>query len=97
MRTKGIKKMTVDELARITQKGFTHLESQLESSFKGEFARHTQVVLDQFRLLNAEIKEVKTTLGPTVVIVAQQEKRIQNLESRLGRVERKVGIVPLGR
>ena len=97
MRAKGIKKMTVDELARVTQKGFTHLESHLESSFKGELARHTQVVLDEFRRLNAEIKEIKTTLGPTVVIVAQQEKRIQNLESRLDHVERKVGIVTLSR
>lgn len=88
MRSKGIKKVTVDELAQMTQNGFTHMEN----SFKTGLAEHTRVILEEFRRLNADIKHINTTLGPTVVIVAEQEKRIQNLESRLVRVERKVGL-----
>ncbi len=85
MKKKIEKRITVDELARMTQHGFQDIRT--------DFKEHTSVVLDQFRLLNAEIKDIKTTLGPTMVIVAQQENKIQNLEFRLGRVERKVGVI----
>lgn len=88
MKAKGVKKVTIDGLARMTLDGF----NRMDASFK----EHTRVVLEEFRRLNAEIKDIKTTLGPTVVIVAEQEKRIQTLESRLGRVERKVGITHSG-
>ena len=91
MKTREIKRVTVDELARMTQEGF----KEVRNDFKKGLAGHTQVILDQFKLLNAEIKSINTTLGPTVVIVAEQEKRIQGLESRLERVEHKVGIVHL--
>ena len=75
----------------MVQNGFSDLKGNMVS--KKEFSEFQGVVLDQFRLLNAEVKDIKTTLGPTVVIVAQQERRIQTLESRLDHVEKKVGIV----
>lgn len=98
MTAKRTKSVTTDELARMVQNGFSELKSDLKDSknssvSKKEFLEFREVILDQFRLLNAEVKSINTTLGPTVVIVAEQEKRIQNLESRLERVERKVGIV----
>jgi hypothetical protein len=85
------KKVTIDGLARMVQNSFTDLKESLV--LKEDFLAHERVVLDQFRLLNAEVRDIKTTLGPTVVIVAEQEKRIQTLESRLERVEHRVGIV----
>ncbi len=77
----------------MTQDGF----KEMQTVFKDEFREHTKVVIEEFRRLNAEVKDIKTTLGPTVVIVAQQEMRIQTLESRLDNVEQKVGIVRLAR
>ena len=79
------KRITVDDLARMTQHGLQDI--------RNDFKEHTRVMLDQFRLLNADMRDIKTTLGPIMVIIAQQENKIQNLESRLGRVERKVGVI----
>ena len=95
MKKKNGKRITTDELARMVQSGFSELKSDLKNSLvsKKEFSEFQGVVLDQFRLLNAEVKSINTTLGPTVVIVAEQERRIQTLEYRLERVEHKVGIV----
>ncbi len=91
MKRKSTKKITVDDLARMTQNGFT----EMQTVFKTELKEHTRIVIEEFRRLNAEVKDIKTTLGPTVVIVAEQERRLQTLESRLDYVENKVGIVRL--
>ena len=93
MKAKGIKKVTVDELARMTQNGFLHMEN----SFKTGLAEHTGVILEEIRRLNADVKDVKTTLTPTVGIVAEQGQKIHALESRVGYVEQKMGIVRLRR
>jgi len=95
MKKKNGKRITTDELARMVQGGFSDLKHTMVS--KSEFQQSQQLVLDQFRLLNAEVKSINTTLGPTVVIVAEQERRLQTLESRLDHVEQKVGIVRLTR
>lgn len=80
----------------MVQHGFSDLKKDI-TGFRGAFDQSRRVVLEEFRRLNVEIRDIKTTLGPTVVIVAEQENRIQALESRVGRVERKVGIAHLGR
>ena len=72
----GAKKHTdtqVEGLARIVRNGFSELKTDLKDHLvsKKEFSELREVVLDQFRLLNADIKSINTTLGPTVVIVAQ--------------------------
>lgn len=73
MKKQREKKITVDELARMTQDGFKEMQTVLKS----EFREHTKVVIEEFRRLNAEVKDIKTTLGPTVMIVAEQERRLQ--------------------
>ena len=97
MKAKGIKKVTVDELARMTQNGFLHMENLFKSELKSGLAEHTGVILEEIRRLNADVKDVKTTLTPTVGIVAEHEQKIHALESRVGYVEQKMGIVRLRR
>ncbi len=97
MAIKSVKKITVDELARMTQNGFTELKNSFRIELKGELAEHTRVILAEFRRLNDEVKDIKTILKPTTVMVAEHERRIGTLESRLEPVEKKVGIVRLRR
>ncbi len=85
----------VEGLARIVQNGFSELKASLVS--KKEFSQSQEVVVDQFRLLDAEVKDIKIILKPTTIMVAEHERRIETLESRLEPVEQKVGIVRLRR
>jgi len=89
MATKEIKKITVDQLARMMQSGFTRIEKSVQEGFAVSF--------EEFKRLNAEVKDIKTTLDPIVIIAAEHERRIQTLESRSERIEKKVGIVRLSR
>ena len=49
-------------------------------------------VLEEFKRIEADIHDIKVTLGPLVRAVAIMEREIQNLNTRLSRVERKTGL-----
>lgn len=57
MKTRGVKRVTTDELARMTHEGFKEMHVVL----KNEFREHTKVVIEEFRRLNAEMKDIKIT------------------------------------
>lgn len=59
MKKQREKRITVDELARMTQDGFKKMHAVL----KNEFREHTKVVIEEFRRLNTEAKDIKTTLN----------------------------------
>jgi phage shock protein A len=84
---KAKKEMTIDQLARMVQGQFVDIHK--------EFARVHEihkVFADQFDHIQSDIRDIKTTLGPLVRIAAEQDKEIRDLEGRLHRVERKIGI-----
>lgn len=100
MATKGVKRITVDELARMTQDGFKHMESSFKGELKevrNDFREHAQVVVEEFRRINADIKDIKVALLPIAGIIAKHDKQIDGLESRVSHIEPKVGIVRLRR
>ncbi len=72
--------MTIDDLARMAQSEF----SRIHETHK--------VFIDEFDRIRSDIRDIKTTLGPLVRIVGAQEREISDLNIRLHRVERKVGI-----
>ena len=51
-----------------------------------------KVFVDEFDRIRSDIRDIKTTLGPLVRLVAQQEREMSDITIRLNRVERKVGI-----
>ncbi len=96
-----MKKITIEQLARMTQDGFIELRKEirgdLQSGLTGAFSELTKVMLDQFRLINEDIRDIKRTLNSTVSIAAEHKGRIEGLEARSSHIEKKVGIVRLAR
>lgn len=95
------KKITIDDLARMVQKGFDEVRGEVTSGFnkvrvemvsKTEFQEFGKIVVDEFDRIRSDIRDIKTTLGPLVRIIADQEKMIQDFRFRIARLERKVGL-----
>lgn len=62
---------------------------------QGEFSQlheMNKLFADEFDRVRSDIRDIKTTLGPLVRMVADQERDMSDLRIRLNRVERKVGI-----
>ena len=74
----------IENLAVSTKNGFDSVEKKADDRFK--------IVVDEFDRIRSDIRDIKTTLGPLVRVVAQQEKEMTDMLMRLNRVERKVGI-----
>jgi len=88
------KEITVDDLAMMIQKEFSELR-EANKQFATEFSKlheMDRLFVDEFDRVRSDIRDIKTTLGPLVRIIAQQEREMMDLQLRLNRVERKVGI-----
>jgi hypothetical protein len=72
----------IDDLARAVKRGFddTATKTQL------------QIMGDSMDLVRADVQDIKLTLGPLVRHVASTERRVNELEKRVERVERKIGL-----
>ncbi|MEK7610582.1 MAG: hypothetical protein AAB468_02425 [Patescibacteria group bacterium] len=81
------KSITLDDLARMMQEQFSANESKMDT-----MSRILRAHTDQFEHIRDDIRDIKTTLGPLVGMFALQERKVEDLESRLEAVERKVGI-----
>ncbi len=88
------KQMTIEQLARMVQEGFGHMTAHFATK---EDLRdlHKDIMKDMmegFDRVHADIHDLKTTLGPLVRVIAAQDAEIRNLQSRVMRLERKVGL-----
>lgn len=54
-----------------------------------------KLFVDRFERIEADVHDIKTTLGPLVGMMGMADREINNLDLRLRRVERKVGISKL--
>lgn len=80
------KKTTIEELARMVKAGFD------ETATKHEVRAGFQLLTDSLDLIRQDVHDIKPTLGPLVRYAATMEEKVLNLEKRVERVERKVGI-----
>ena len=85
------KKITLDDvagsleaLARMTKEGFDAVDKKSDERFK--------VTVDEFDRIRSDIRDIKTTLGPLVRVVAQHDNEMNEMRFRLLQLERKVGI-----
>ena len=88
-----------EKLARMVKRGFddtatksdlTAFRHEMDGKFR-EVDGKFRVVTDSLELLQRDMRDVKTILGPSARGVVEHEERIKNLERRVGRVEQKVG------
>jgi len=88
--------ITLEQLAHMVQRGFE--QTATKEDLKG-LERRFDDVDNRFegieRILGSidtELKEIKTVLGPLVRTVAVMEMDIHDLQSRVERLEKKVGL-----
>lgn len=82
--TKKKKEPASDHLARMMQKQFADLDKRADERFK--------TIIDRFERVEANVSDIKTALGPMVQMMAMKDREMSEMETRLRRVERKVGI-----
>ena len=80
-------KVTIDQLARMVQKGFLDVGRQ----FEGINQIH-KTFASEFDRIRSDIRDIKITLGPLVHFMGMADAEMGDMKSRLSRVERKVGI-----
>ena len=80
------KTITIEDLALMVQKGFA------QTATKAELQDLRKDMLEHFRLLEDDIRDIKTVIGPLVRIVAALEHDVRSLNMRMNRLERKVGL-----
>ena len=83
-KTKKGKELSNDQLGRMIQRGFAEERTHTDGLFK--------TMIGRFEIVEADIKDIKTTLGPLVSIAVEHERKFNKIESRLRRLEYKVGI-----
>lgn len=91
MKKKPEKQITTDALARMVQRGFAGMDEKFGDLDKRADERF-KLTLDRFEKVEADITDIKRVLGPLVQMMAVNDKQVGNMELRLRRVERKVGI-----
>jgi len=85
------KNVTLDQVLAAVNNGFTALENKVTT--KEEFHAFQQVIDDRFRLIQADLKDIKTTLTPLMGIVTRTDKEVNDLRNRIAFVEQKLGII----
>ena len=79
----------------MVQKGFAQTATKAELrelATKAELQDLRKDMLEHFRLLEDDIRDIKTVIGPLVRIVAALENDVRSLNIRMNRLERKVGL-----
>ena len=74
----------INELALISARSFSEIQQQADSRLK--------LVIDRFEKVEDDIHDVKIAIGPLVSLVGMADHQISDLDLRLRRVEREVGI-----
>jgi hypothetical protein len=70
---------------------FAEIGNEIRGGFSQTREMH-QLFVDEFDRVRSDIRDIKSTLGPLVRMIAQQEREMVDMNVRLRRVERKVGI-----
>ena len=104
-----VKKITLDTLAAMTQRGFKEMGQHFDTvdqRFKAvderfdriderfeKIDRKFEAVVSSIDLMQQDIKDIKITLGPLVRIVAALDSDVHKLNARVERLEKRAGLV----
>lgn len=76
--------LTTDQLGQMIKHGFDEVHEKIDERFK--------LIIDRFERVKADVGDIKRALGPLVQMMAAKDREMSEMELRLRRVERKVGI-----
>ena len=86
-------KMTIEDLAVMVKRGFDQTASKQDlADLRKEFWDVHKHFDERLRLIEDDIRDIKAALGPLVHMVAAMDTEIKNLNMRVNRLERKVGL-----
>ena len=83
-------KMTIEDLAVMVKRGFDDVTSRMAT--KQDLAELRKEFHERMSIMEDDIHDIKGALGPLVHMVAAMDTEIKNLNMRVSRLERKVGI-----
>lgn len=83
---------TIDGLAEMIQRTMASKEDLKGMASKEDLQEFRREVMEKHDRIHSDIRDIKMTLGPLVRAVAAMEREYQELYTRVGRLERKVGI-----
>jgi hypothetical protein len=100
------KEMTIEDLAKIMQQGFSDADVKTDKKIEklavmvqngflemdSKFSKLFNVLADSQELMKGDIRDIKTTLGPLVMISGMQDREVSDLKTRVARLERKAGV-----
>ena len=83
----------IEELARAVKRSFDEVATRQEVRALGtQVGDGFEAMISSLDLVRQDIHDIKITLGPIVQHMAATERRVNELERRLVRVERRVGL-----
>lgn len=85
------KKITLEQLARMVKRGFDQIAKD-NAEFKQDFNEFKKYTTERFDSVHSDLHDIKITLGPLAHVAAAHDAEIRNLQARVSRLERKVGI-----
>lgn len=85
------KKITIEQLARMTQEEFGAVRKEMHDGFKrmDDGFKAVASILD---LMRADIRDIKITLPPLIRSQAVLEREVGDLQNRVARLERRAGM-----
>jgi len=94
------RKTTLEQLAQMVQRGFEQTSTKEDLKRVREDVRTLRVDMEnrfegvdrRLDAIEMEVKEVRTVLGPLARTVAEMEFDLQDLRSRVERLEKKAGL-----
>ncbi len=87
------KHISLEDLAAMVKRGFEESASKEELAALGKNMQDSfYAVSGDLDAIRSDIRDIKATLGPLVRVSAALEREVQELETRVGRLEREAGI-----
>ena len=86
-------RMTIEDLAVMVKRGFDQTASKQDlADLRKEFWDVHKHFDERLRLIEDDVHDIKIALGPLVHMVAAMDTEIKNLNVRVNRLERKMGL-----
>ncbi len=80
---------TIEGLATATQTEFLGMNKRFDSMDE-KIDTGFRIMVDSLDLIRQDIRDIKTSLGPLVRVVADLENSVRSLDKRVSRIEEKV-------
>jgi len=85
------KKITIDDLAAMTQRGFLEMGKEMGKGFQ-DIKETMQIMMEELRTTHADVQYLRSATDMIVRSDAAQDAEIRDLTARVYRLEQKAGL-----